>query len=70
MGVISKSKKKGGLGVKDISKIIGLLCKWWWRSEKESSLWQDLVKAKYLRGKVVGSVNHGLDVTGSGTRGP
>jgi len=32
---ICKSKPKGGLGVKNISKMnIGLLCKWWWKLEK------------------------------------
>lgn len=30
--IITLSKKKGGLGIKDITKMnISLLCKWWWR---------------------------------------
>lgn len=39
---ICKSKKKGGLGIKDVRKIdISLICKWWWN---ESGLWQEIVK--------------------------
>jgi hypothetical protein len=34
MDINLKTKKKGGLGVKDLSKMnISLLCKWWWRIE-------------------------------------
>jgi hypothetical protein len=30
-----KSRKKGGLGIKNLRKMkIGLLCKWWWMLEK------------------------------------
>lgn len=37
--VICKSKKKGGLGIKDLRKLnISLMCKWWWRLEKEEGL--------------------------------
>jgi hypothetical protein len=36
---ICKSKKKGGLGIKDIRKMnLSLLCKWWWKLEKEPGL--------------------------------
>ena len=53
---ICKSKKKGGLGVKDISKMnISLLCKWWWKLEMENGLWQDIVKAKYLSNDLISS---------------
>jgi hypothetical protein len=56
---IGKSKKKGGLGIKDIRKMnLSLLCKWWWKLERESGLWQDLVSYKYLRKKSVWSVKH------------
>ena len=37
--VICLDKKKGGLGIKDIFKMnISLLCKWWWKLEKEDGL--------------------------------
>jgi hypothetical protein len=46
--VITKPKKKGGLGVKDIRKMnISLLCKWWWKFEHEEGLWQEIVRKKY-----------------------
>jgi hypothetical protein len=38
---ICKSKKKGGLGIKNLRKInVSLLVKWWWKLEKEDGLWQ------------------------------
>jgi hypothetical protein len=46
--VITKPKKKGGLGVKDLRKMnISLLCKWWWKFENEEGLWQEIVRKKY-----------------------
>ena len=46
---ITLSKKDGGLGIKDITKMnISLLCKWWWRLEHESGIWQEIIQAKYL----------------------
>jgi hypothetical protein len=53
--VITKSKKKGGLGVKNLRKMnISLLCKWWWKLENEEGLWQDIVRKKYkVRGGIV-----------------
>ena len=57
--IISKSKKKGGLGVKDIFNMnISLLCKCWRRLENEDGLWQDIIKAKYLKGRLISSVKH------------
>jgi hypothetical protein len=54
---VCRSKKKGGLGVKDIRKQnISLLCKWWWKLETLDGLWQDIIKAKYLRNKTVATV--------------
>jgi hypothetical protein len=48
--IICKSKKKGGLRIKDLKRLnITLLCKWWWKLEKEDGLWQQIVKFKYLR---------------------
>jgi hypothetical protein len=53
--------KKRGLGIKSIKKMnISLLCKWWWRLDNGAGLWQDLVKSKYLKNKVVGNVSHKL----------
>jgi hypothetical protein len=52
-----RSKKKGGLGILDLRKQnISLLCKWWWKLDTEQGLWQDIVKAKYLRNKSVANV--------------
>jgi hypothetical protein len=60
--IICKSKKKGGLGIKDIGKMnISLLVKWWWKLENESGLWQEIIKAKYLRNSLISSVNHRID---------
>jgi hypothetical protein len=54
-----KARTKGGLGIKDIGKTnISLLCKWWWRLEKEKGLWQDLIKKKYLQNDGVSIVRH------------
>lgn len=42
---ICKHKKKGGVGINDLTKLnISLLCKWWWKVEHEEGLWQ-----KWLR---------------------
>ena len=61
-GVICLSKKKGGLGVKDIFKMnVSLLCKLWWRLENEEGLWQQLIKNKYLRNDIISTVKHRLD---------
>jgi hypothetical protein len=44
---ITRSKQKGGLGIKDLRKMnISLLCKWWWKLEHEEGLWQEIVKKK------------------------
>lgn len=60
--LICKSKNKGGLGVKDIRKMnISLLCKWWWKLDKESGIWQDIIRAKYLRNCLLSTVKHKLD---------
>jgi hypothetical protein len=51
---ICKSKKKGGLGVKDLKKMkVSLLTKWWWKLEKEDGLWKDIIEAKYLHNKTI-----------------
>jgi hypothetical protein len=46
---ICKSKKKGGLGIKDLREMnVSLLAKWWWKLEQEDGLWQDIINAKYF----------------------
>ena len=58
---IWQSKKKGGLGVKDIQKMnLSLLCKWWLKLENEKGIWQELVTAKYLKDKTISSVTFKL----------
>lgn len=53
---------KGGLGIKDIQKMnISLLCKWWWKLDTETGIWQDLIKAKYLRNDMLNMVKHKMD---------
>jgi hypothetical protein len=56
---ICRSKRKGGLGIKDIRKMnISLLCKWWWKLDNEKELWQDIVRYKYLRSGSVCTMSH------------
>lgn len=40
---------------------ISLLCKWWWKLEFEDGIWQDLVKAKYLAGGMISTVQPKLN---------
>jgi hypothetical protein len=48
---ICKSKKKRGLGIKNLRKMnISLLCKWWWNLENGEGLWPDIVRIKYVKG--------------------
>lgn len=35
---------------------ISLLCKWWWKLENEEGIWQDLIKAKYLKNDLINTV--------------
>jgi hypothetical protein len=59
---ICKSKKKGGLGIKNLRKMnISLLCKWWWKLEREDGLWQDIIKHKYLRSNTIHTLTHKLN---------
>jgi hypothetical protein len=56
---ICKSKRKGGLVVKDIKKMnISLLCKWWWKLDTEDGLWQQIIRFKYLKNNSICSVKH------------
>src|SRR4051812_37191181 len=60
---ICRSKCKGGLEVKDLRKQnISLMVKWWWKLDTQDGVWQDIVKARYLRNHSVASVTpHFLD---------
>ena len=54
---VCRSKKKGGLGVKDLHRQnVSLLCKWWWKLETQTGFWQTIVSAKYLKSKPVASL--------------
>lgn len=47
------------MGIKDIRKMnVSLLCKWWWRLERESGIWQEIVNFKYLRNDAIVNVKH------------
>lgn len=49
---VCHTKKNGGLGIKNLEALnISLLCKWWWKIENESSLWQKIIVKKYFHGK-------------------
>jgi len=37
---------------------VSLLTKWWWKLEKESGLWQTIVRYKYLKKDSVVDVSH------------
>jgi hypothetical protein len=56
---ICKSKKKGGLGIKDIRKMnVSLLVKWWWKLDNEEDVWQKNIKHKYLKSESILDVSH------------
>jgi hypothetical protein len=60
--IICKSRRKGDLGIKDLRKLnISLMCKWWWRLEKEDGLWQEIIRYKYMRTKLIHKVSHKLN---------
>lgn len=40
---------------------ISLLCKWWWRLEKEEGLWQTIVCHKYMKKNNIQNVSHKLN---------
>ena len=54
---ICRSKSKRGLGVKDLRKQnISLLTKWWWKLETRNGLWQEVIRAKYMKKDTVTSI--------------
>jgi len=55
---VRAKKKGGGLGIKDIRKMNISFCKWFWRLETESGIWQELIRYKYLKHDSVCTVKH------------
>src|ERR1041385_6130618 len=54
---VCRSKKKGGLGVKNLHRQnVSLLTKWWWKLEKYKGLWQDVILVRYFKNDSVSSV--------------
>jgi hypothetical protein len=50
MGKVCKSKRTGGLGIKNLRRVnISLLVKWWWLLETGEGLWQDIVRIEYIK---------------------
>ena len=48
-----------GLGIKDIRKMnLSLLCKWLWKIDSESGLWQEIIQFKYLKNDSICTVKH------------
>lgn len=37
---------------------ISLLCKWWWKLDKEAGLWQDIVRYKYIKNASLHNIKH------------
>jgi hypothetical protein len=56
---IYKSKSKGGLGIKNLTKFnISLICKWWWKLKDGDGPWEDFMWRKYLRNAGIYSATH------------
>jgi len=56
---VCKSKKKGGIGIKDLRKMnISLLSKWWWKLDKGNGLWQQIIKYKYIKNGSITTLSH------------
>jgi hypothetical protein len=54
---IHRTKKNGGLVIKDLRKMnISLLVKWRWAFENEEGLWQDIMRLKYAKVSPVSSI--------------
>jgi hypothetical protein len=50
------------MGIKDLRNMnISLLCKWWWKLEREDGLWQKIVKFKYMKHQTIHDVKHKLN---------
>jgi hypothetical protein len=47
---VCQPKDQGGLGISNLEyRNTSLLCKWLWRLENDDGLWQQLLRAKYLK---------------------
>lgn len=54
---VCRSKRIGGLGIKDLHKQnISLLTKWWWKLETKDGLWQQIIRARYFKNKTVANI--------------
>ena len=54
---VCRSKRIGGLGIKDLhKKNISLLTKWWWKLETKDGLWQQIIHARYFKNKTVANI--------------
>ncbi|XP_048552830.1 uncharacterized protein LOC125533101 [Triticum urartu] len=54
---VCRSRKTGGLGIKDLHKQnVALLVKWWWKLETSDGLWQRIVRARYFNNKTVANI--------------
>lgn len=48
--MVCTPKKQGGLGVLDLNCMnVALLSKWLWNIENSNGLWQEIIKAKYIK---------------------
>lgn len=56
---VCQPKDQGGLGITDLTLMnFCLICKWIWKLENSSGLWQKLIRRKYCRGKLLAQVVH------------
>jgi len=52
-------KRKEGLGIVELRRMnLSLLCKWWWKLEREEGLWQTIVRQKYMKRECVSQLWH------------
>jgi hypothetical protein len=60
-------KWAGGLSVINLGIMNkALLAKWFWKLETEESIWQTIIKNKYVKGNCISSVKHKLEILISG----
>lgn len=55
---VCQPKNQGGLGVNDLETMnFCLLCKWIWKLENSSGLWQKILRRKYCKGKLLSQIS-------------
>lgn len=55
---VCQPKDQGGLGITDLEIMnFCLLCKWIWKLENSSGLWQKILRRKYCKGKLFTQVS-------------